>query len=151
MKLFYPKRKADSISMSSSFFSMKKILLMALLMFGCHFLFSQNDMPPIFFQQMQRLAEIQNHVDIDYEIVRCNKADVNQVFIRLHNESNVDQNAVFKIEVINNENGESFIRSYSIQVAGMQMIETNCDSDYTLKIDLPKSFSPQKISLALVP
>lgn len=103
----------------------------------------------IIFQPMRILGESSTHVDVSGAIVRCDST--NQIHLKVFNESNISQVAVFELYVTNTTDGTHFSKSVSIpMMSPLQHIEGNCSGDSQLAdliINLPATYNPSNTTM----
>ncbi len=93
------------------------------------------------------LGESSKHVDVFCRVIQCE--NLNQVQLKVFNESNASQTLRFKIEIFNNVSGESFSKEIEVSLTPVQEIKGACDATpglSNLKIDLPATYNPMQIN-----
>lgn len=133
-------------NLNSNYFSKGiRILLTTLTIIAAQQSFSQ-----IVHQPMRIIGESKTHIDVSGTIVRCDT--VNQIHLKVFNESNATQGTNFKLTIINSENGKQFSKSISVSsLAPTKSLEGNCaGSNSDLIIILPKDFNPNKIAFTIL-
>jgi len=130
--------------------------LLVILLFSIAMLVGKNsssqtpNVPVPIFKDWTFLAEGQKMIDISYRIVQCdNKA---QIHLKVFNEWVTDQKVSFQIE-IQNPQGEKIAREIAMDVSHGKAYTAEClqdDNLSNLKIDLPPTFYPHLIKVAVV-
>ena len=93
------------------------------------------------------LGESSKHIDVSCRVIQCET--LNQVQLKVFNESNKSQTLKFKIEVFNTVNGESFSKDIEVSLTPVQEIKGACDAPAglsNLQIDLPATYNPMQIN-----
>jgi hypothetical protein len=93
------------------------------------------------------LGESSKHMDVFSRVIQCET--VNQVQLKVFNESNLSQTLKFKIEIFNTVSGESFSKDIEVSLTPVQEIKGDCDAATelsNLKIDLPATYNPMQIN-----
>lgn len=107
--------------------------------------------PPIQHQEMRIIGELTGHVDVGFQVVKCDNSNSNQVFLLFINESErygegSDVTAEFDLVILDYENGFSFTETLNISIPTGQTMSADCDIDNSLKIDLPEVCAPASIA-----
>ena len=105
----------------------------------------------IVLRNWQILGESSQHMDVSSRLVRCDS--VNQLQLKVFNESNADQSITFQVTVTNSLTNENIIRNITVFVLKLQELAPACTGNNQLpelKIELPGSFNPLAISAIII-
>lgn len=106
-------------------------------------------LPGLIFQDWKILGESSKHIDVFHRLIKCN--NVNQIHIKLLNESGIDQTLQFELKITNNETGDTFSKQSSISLFKSQTVQSDCNSPVAdqLKFDLPSTYNPMKTTVQI--
>ena len=101
----------------------------------------------IVYKNWHILGESNKHMDVSCRVIQCET--VNQIQLKVFNESNISQILKFKIEVFNTVNGEFFSKDIEVSLTPVEEVKGACDGPAALRslqIDLPPSYNPMQIN-----
>lgn len=125
-----------------------RLLLLFFIVMICENVHSQNPpLNPIIYQGWKILGEGSNHLDVSYQILKCDT--VNKVHLKITSESNTNEVLHCTVKIVNLLNNENIVRQITMPVSTFQVLQPNCGNNTALQelvFDLPVSYNPMNIT-----
>lgn len=98
------------------------------------------------------LPDDTNHVDVEYRVVKCGTASVDQIHLSVFNENSNLSSISFMLTITDHTNNQSFnhtVNNYQVAFAAMHISDCGNVNYPDLKINLPMGYDPNNTQVLI--